>query len=224
VRAVTQAPATLNPEGYSRFYWQTRLLPTYVPPPAPTKTGGAGTGGGDDDEAHLAADIASAITANAPAGASPMTYTITVIYRNLDVFSFGNKANDGSVLHEPNVTLQISPDPNSPAAVQAAITLVNLHLKRHWGLISPDIEVSLGAQGGVQSPSGAPTGGVQAQVEIHVTTRISITLSTSLTAGPGAKPGDPADRGAYHFGDRNIDMAFTPFSIGILGHWDPPSK
>jgi hypothetical protein len=52
--------------------------------------------------------------------------------------------------------------------------------------------------------------------------RISITLGTSLTAGPGAKPGEPADRGAYHFRDRNIDMAFTPFSIGILGHWDPP--
>jgi hypothetical protein len=227
VIASTQAPANINPQGYSRYYLQTRLLPTYVPPPAPsTKTADGKPAASDDDddddddEAHLAADIASAITANSPVGKSPATYTVTVVYRNLDFRNFGNKANAGAILHEPSVNLQISPDPNSQAAVTAAISLVNLHLKRHWGLIKPDIEVSLGAQAGVQN--GAPTGSVQTQIEVHVTTRISITLSSSLGAGPPGKPGDAPDRGSYHFGDKNVDMSFTPFSIGILGHWDPP--
>jgi hypothetical protein len=233
VRASSQAPDQLNPATWSRFYWQTRLLPHYIPPPSPTSSDGGGDDGGDagkkkggddDDEAHLAADIATALTANAPPGANPMTYTVTVVYRNLDLLTFGKKDTQIAVGHEPNVSVQISPDPNNPAAVQAAITLINVHVKRHWGLISPDIEVSLGAQGGVQAPSGAPTGGLQAQVEIHVTTKISVTLGSSLGAGPPVKPGDPPDRGAFHFGNSNIDMSFTPFAIGILGHWDPPSK
>jgi hypothetical protein len=234
VRAATQAPALLNPEGWSRFYWQTRLLPIYVPPPSPSSTdadddaggkkGGDGGGEKDDDEAHLAADIATGLTANSPVGTNPMTYTVTAVYRNLNAFKFGNDDNELTIFHEPNASLQFSPDPNNPAAVQAAIGLFNLHLRRNWGLISPDVEFSLSAQGGVQLPSGAPNAGLQAQVELHVTTRISLTLSSSLGIGPPLRPDDPPDRGAFHFGDRSLDMSFTPFAIGILGHWDPPTK
>jgi len=232
VRAVTQSPVLLNPWVWPKTYWQLRILPSYVPPPTPSKSGGssdktdddASKGKDDDDEAHLAADIATALTANAPKGSSPMTYSVTVIYRNLDAAKLGKGNNELALLHEPNITVQISPDPNNSAAIQAVMTLINLHMKRNWGLIKPDVELSISGQAGVQGPAGTATGGFQGQVEVHVTTRISVTLGTSLGFGPPLKPGDPPDRGAFHFGGRGVDMAFTPFSIGILGHWDPPSK
>jgi hypothetical protein len=233
VRAVTQAPPSLNPWIWPKYYWQLRILPKYVPPPTPSNTAAdsktpdddASKGkGDDDDEAHLAADIAAALTANAPKGSSPMTYSVTVIYRNLDAFKLGEGDNELALVHEPNITVQISPDPNNNAAVTAVVTLINLHMKRHWGLIKPDVELSISGQGGVQGPAGTPTGGFQGQVEVHVTTSISVTVGTSIGFGPPIKPGDPPDRGAFHFGNRDVDMAFTPFSIGILGHWDPPSK
>lgn len=228
VRAATQAPAALNPLLQPDFYWRVRLLPKYEPPPAPSDATADGDAGksddDDDDEAHAAADFATAITANAPPGANPMTYSLTLIYRNFDVKKFGSKNTEVSIGHEPNVTVQLSPDPNNRAAYQAAITLVNLHLKRHWGLFRPDVEFSVSGQAGAQAPGPTPTGAVQAQIEVHATTKISVTLGTSLGFGPGRKPDDPPDRGAIHLGNRDVDMAFTPFMIGILGHWDPPSR
>jgi hypothetical protein len=229
VRGVSTGPPTPSPTLWPGAYSKLRLLPTYVPPPAPAKSdakdddskgSGDSKGDDDDDEAHLAADVASGLTANAPKGANSATYTVTAIYRNLDYKKYGNPNNEVAILHEPNFSVQVSPDPGSPAAVQAAVTLINLHLKRNWGLVKPDIEASLAAQGGVSS-TGAPSGSAQAQVEVHVTTKISLTLSSSLGVGPPLKPGDPPDNGAFHFGNRNADLSFTPFSIGILGHWDP---
>ena len=245
VRAVTQAPDTLNPGLWPKYYWTTRLLPTRIPPPTPSKSvGGAnpaaagnpGKGqGGANDEDHLAADVATALTANAPKGSSPMTYTLTVVYRNLDLFTYPEdqeddqgkkieKPNEVSVFHEPNFSVQISPDPNNKAAYSAAVTLVNAHIKRYWGLIKPDIEASLAAQAGVQNPGAAPSAGMQTQVEVHVTSTVSVTAASSVAVGPRPGPGDPPDRGAFHRQSGPVDIAFTPFMIGILGHWDPPSK
>jgi hypothetical protein len=220
VRAVTQAPDPLTPSLWSKFYWSTRSL---APPGADGGNGsqsGTSTGAGDNDAAHLAADIATALTANAPKGSNPTTYTVTVVFRNLDALKLGKGNTEVALLHEPNVSVQISPDPNSPAAYQAAISLVNVHLKRNWGLLKPDVEISVGAQAGVAG--GSPNAGLQAQVEVHVTTQISIVATSGLNFGPGVKPGDPPDRGAVHFGNRDVDASFTPFMIGIVGHWDPP--
>jgi hypothetical protein len=36
------------------------------------------------------------------------------------------------------------------------------------------------------------------------------------------KAGDPPGRGAMHYGNQNVDVAYAPFMIGIVGHWDPP--
>jgi hypothetical protein len=58
---------------------------------------------------------------------------------------------------------------------------------------------------------------LQAQLEVHVSTQISVTASSSMAFGP-LSPGPP-DRGTIPVGG----MAFTPFMIGIVGHWDPPS-
>ena len=222
VRARTQAPDSLAPTLWPKFYWSTRSLPAPDADDASdTKSSGAGAGD-DDDTPHLAADIASALTANAPRGANPATYQATVVFRNLDALKIGKGDTELALLHEPNVSVQLSPDPNSPAAYQAAISLVNLHVKRNWGLLKPDVEFSFQAQAGVNAPAMTPNAGLQAQVEVHVTTQISLTAATGLGFGPGLKPGDPPDRGAMHFGNANVDVGFTPFMIGIVGHWDPP--
>jgi hypothetical protein len=220
VRAVTQAPDPLTPSLWSKFYWSTRSLAPPGPDGGNAGQSGTSAGAGDDDAAHLAADIATALTANAPKGSNPTTYTVTVVFRNLDALKIGKGNTEVALLHEPNVSVQISPDPNSAAAYQAAISLVNVHLKRNWGLLKPDVEISVGAQAGMAG--GSPNAGLQAQVEIHVTTQVSIVASSGLNFGPPVKPGDPPDRGAIHFGNRDVDASFTPFMIGIVGHWDPP--
>ena len=219
VRAVTQAPDPLIPTLWGKYYWSTRSIAA----PGLTGTATSGSAGsGDDDAAHLAADIATALTANAPKGSNPAMYTVTVVFRNLDALKIGKGDAELAVLHEPNVSVQISPDPNNQAAYQAAISIVNLHVKRNWGLVKPDVEFSFGAQAGVTTPGPNPTAGLQVQVEVHVTTNISIVATSGLGFGPPIKPGDPPDRGAMHFGNRDFDVGFTPFTIGIVGHWDPP--
>jgi hypothetical protein len=65
---------------------------------------------------------------------------------------------------------------------------------------------------------------LQTQLEVHVTSTVSVTAASSVAIGPRPGPGDPPDRGALHRPSGNVDIAFTPFMIGILGHWDPPSK
>ncbi|HLV89152.1 MAG TPA: hypothetical protein VKV39_19370 [Candidatus Sulfotelmatobacter sp.] len=225
VRAKTQAPDSLAPTLWPKYYWSTRSI---APPSVGelTATADASSGGGgtkaDDDDWHVGADIATGLTANAPRSKNPITYTATVVFRDLDALKLGKGDTELALLHEPNVGVQLSPDPNNPATYQAAISLVNLHLKRNWGLWKPDVEFSLGGQVGVNSPSNTLTGAVQAQLEVHVTTQISVTAMTGLNFGPGLKPGDPPDRGAIHFGNRDVDVGFTPFMIGIIGHWDPP--
>ncbi len=222
VRAVTQAPDPLMPTVWSKFYWSTRLLAPPGSGSGGSTRSGDSTGKGDDDAAHLAADIATALTANAPRGANPATYTVTVVFRNLDALKLGKGDTELAVLHEPNVSVQISPDPNNQAVYQAAISIVNLHLKRNWGLLKPDIEISFGAQAGVITPGASPTAGAQAQLEVHVTTQISLVATSGLGFGAPIRPGDPPDHGAMHFGNRDFDVSFTPFMVGIVGHWDPP--
>ena len=218
--AIRQAPDPLTPTLWSKFYGSTRSLP--APGTSGTATSGS-AGSGDDDAAQLAADVATALTANAPQAAHPTTYTVTVVFRNLDALKIGQGNTELAVRHEPNVSVQISPDPNNQAAYQAAISIVNLHLKRNWGLLKPDVEISVGAQVGVATPGANPSAGLQAQVEVHVTTNISIVATSELGFGPPVRPADPTDRGATHFGNRDFDVGFTPFMIGVVGHWDPPS-
>jgi hypothetical protein len=219
-RAVTQAPDPLSPTLWSKFYWSTR--PVAPPGGDGGSQSGSSNGGGDDDAAHLAADFATALTANAPRGTNPTTYTVTLVFRSLDALKIGKGDTGLAILHEPNVSVQISPDPRNQAPYQAAISIVKLRLKRNWGLLKPDLEISFGAQAGVTPPGTSPTGGLQAHVEIHVTTQISLVATTGLGFGAPIKPGIRPDRGAMQFGNRGFDVGFTPFMISIVGHWDPP--
>ena len=214
VRAVTQAPDTLSPALWSKYYWSTRTLP--APDADDSGNGGAK---GDGDSPHIGADAATGITANYPLTRSPMTYQLSVVFRNLDALKLGDDDTELALLHEPNVSVQLSPDPNNPVAYQAAISLVNLHVKRNLGLLKPDVEFSFAGQTGLSG--GAFSAGLQAQIELHVSTQISLTASSGVTFGP-MSPGPP-DRGALHYDANGVDVAFTPFMIGILGHWDPPT-
>lgn len=217
VCAVTQAPANLSPALWSKYYWQTRALAAPDPISINGSSGGGAAKKGDDDSAHLAADIATGITANAPRGANPATYTVTLIYRNLDAFKFGPDDTEVDLGHEPNISLQMSPDPNNQLTRSAAFSLINLHIKRNWGLLKPDIEGSIGPQLNL-SPNNTLSAALQAQIELHITTQISLTFSSSLGVGPAPRPGDPPDYGSLQHGN----LSFSPFNIGLIGHWDPP--
>jgi hypothetical protein len=218
VCAVTQAPANLSPALWSKYYWQTRSLNAPDPISINGSSGGAAAKKGDDDSAHLAADIATGITANAPRGTNPATYTVTLIYRNLNAFKFGSDDTElDLLLHEPSISLQMSPDPNNQLTRSAAFSLINLHLKRNWGLLKPDIEGSVGPQLNL-SPNNALSAALQAQIELHITTQISLTFSSSLSVGPAPRPGSPPDYGSLQSGN----LSFSPFNIGLIGHWDPP--
>jgi hypothetical protein len=214
VSAVTQAPVNLNPMLWPKYYWSTRAVPvaTIYDSYTPEKKK-------DDKSAHLAADVAAAVTANYPRGQSPTTLQVTLIYRNLDKWTLGtDDVNELDILHEPNISLQMSPDPNNRVTAQAAFSLINWHVKKNYGLIKPDVEFSLSPQVNLSEPGNNATFGLQAQVELHVTTNISLTASTAIGLGASQKAGDPADYGAMHYGPLTI----SPFMFGVLGHWDPP--
>lgn len=221
VCAVTQAPVNLNPSLWSKYYWTTRSLPKLSLTANFTPESGNDSDQGKDD-AHLAADIATGADANYRyrRGSDPATYTVTVIYRDFDVWKFGNDDTELDVIHEPNISVQMSPNPYNPTTYQAAFSLVNLHLKRNWGLFKPDVEFSLSPQLSTSGLGAAPTAALQAQIELHVTSTISLTAQTAVGFGPAPGPGDPPDYGALHYGN----VSFSPFMIGILGHWDPPGS
>lgn len=234
-RLYTQPPALLSPTLWPKYYWSTRSLPA----PELRITKSVELGGGDtsdgkndkkkDDGAHVGLDIATAITANAPRSANPAVYTLTVVYRDFNVKLLTDKLQDDddegtevTLGHEPNISVQLSPDPNSKAVYQAAISLVNIHLKRHYGLFRPDVEFSMSGQVGLTDPGNTLSAGLQAQIELHVTTQISV-IAQSGASFSKASPGGPPDYGAAHYGVGNYDVAFTPFMLGIVGHWDPPN-
>ena len=220
VVAKTQAPANLTPSLWSKYYWSTRSLPalSLTARYTPDSGGDSAKGNKDDEKAHLAADIASGAAANYQPGAFPATYTVTVVYRNVNKWKFGDDDTELDILHEPNISVQLSPDPNNRVTYQAAFSLVNLHVKRNWGLIRPDVEFSLSPQISEPGTGGAPSAALQAQIELHITSKISLTAQTAVGFGPAIRPGDPPDYGSMHFGN----VSFSPFMIGILGHWDPP--
>jgi hypothetical protein len=176
------------------------------------------TAGRDRKDPHLGLDLASSVTANAPPGQSPTTYTVTLICRNCDLLSGDDAATVAvDLIHEPNVQIQISPDPQNAQVYQAAVTLVNLHLRRHRREL---IEASLAAQAQIAQPTGTPSAGAQAQVELHVTTRFSLTASTSINVSPHSGSA-PSDRGSIPIRTApGGDWTWAPFSLGVLVHFD----
>ena len=170
----------------------------------------------DNQDAHLALDLSSGVTANAPHGASPTTYSVSLVWRNVNLHTFGGEHTPTAVdlIHEPNFSLQLSPDPQNPQVYQAAVTIVNWHLRRHGEDL---VEIGLSAMGQLNS-AGTPGAGAQLQAELHLTSHFSLTASTSLGVGPHTT-GPSTDRGSVPLGTAGGDWSWSPFGVGVLVHY-----
>ncbi|WP_028066159.1 hypothetical protein [Solirubrobacter soli] len=171
-----------------------------IAPPDPTR----GVQPGDDDGVHPAIDLA----------ADQSTVTLTLVLRNFNLPQSGD-ASTVDFLHEPNVSIQVTPGNLPQPVVQAAIAAMNVHLRRNGRDIA---ELSINPQ--VQRGSdGRPSAGASAQVELHVTTGFSITASTSAAVTPHS---DQPNDGSLRVTPPNapVDLNWTPFSVGVLYHLD----
>ena len=224
---IPNTPTGITPGTHPQYYDTIRTLPPLKITARATAPSAAKPGSkddkcpvdpSDDNAAKLAFDFATGLTANAPSGKNPTTYSFTLIYRNFDILSGKNgKCDEFAFFHEPNVTLGISPDPQNRATYQAAFSLFNAHLKRNWGLISPDVEFSVSPQITGSVGGGAPSGTMQAQLELHVTGTVSITIGSSITVGPKS---DTPDRGSINLKNGpNVDISVIPIQAGTLWHF-----
>ena len=143
-------------------------------------------------------------------GAEARNVTVTMLLRNFNLPKSGD-ASTIDFLHEPGISIQVSPKQAPEPVIQAALSAMNLHLQRHGKDL---VEIAVGPQaaaGGGEKPSV----GAQAQAQIHVSSTFSITAATSVAAtAPGAesKPGT------------KVDITWSPMSIGVLyklGGQDP---
>ena len=194
-----------------------------IPPPSPPEVEEA-LGGlvqnkriEDNPNRHLALDVGTGVTANAPTGTSPTTVSVSLVWRNANLHTFGGEHAPTALdlLHEPNFSLQLSPDPQNPQVYQAAVTILNWHLRRHGEDL---VEIGLSAMGQVNA-AGAPGAGLQLQTELHLTSRFSLTASTSLGVGPHT-PGPPTDRGSVPLGTTGpADWNWSPFNVGVVVHY-----
>jgi hypothetical protein len=174
-------------------------------PPDPTPNVAAGKG--DDDAVHPAVDLA----------ADASNVTVTLVLRNFNLPASGD-ASTIDFLHEPGVSIQISPGTPQPV-VQAAIAAINVHLKRHGKDL---VELSVSPQGSLDS-TGKPQGGLQGQAELHVTASFSITAATSVSVSPHSDSPDPGSV-PLPSPSRQVDLRWAPMSVGVLFHLDAEDK
>jgi hypothetical protein len=146
--------------------------------------------------------------------ADASTVSVTLVLRNFNLPQSGD-ASTIDFLHEPGVSIQVTPGNLPEPVVQAAIAAMNVHLRRHGrdiAELSVNPQASLGAD-------GTPSAGVSAQAELHVTSSFSITVSTSASVRPHQ---DEPDEGSLRVTPPNspVDLTWSPFSVGVLFHLD----
>ncbi|MGN6531225.1 MAG: eCIS core domain-containing protein [Ginsengibacter sp.] len=171
----------------------------------------------DDDKPHLGIDFAKTISANPPMYLMPDTYSLSFVYRNLNAKSWGSDDSDPlglDLLHEPNFQLTLSPDPHNAQLYQAALTLINLHLRRNKNEF---IEIGLGLQGGMSRPLNLWNVGASLQVEYHITSRFSLTAASSISGTPHSDI-SPADYSSVSLGTHGLDWSWSPIVVGMLWH------
>lgn len=187
------APAvTPTPDAPTREQVPAEALPKpakILPPPPPLKgipTVGEGEG------PHPGVDIA----------ADASSITITFVYKD---WNFPESEDDAVIdwMHEPNVSIQIVGGNASQPAIQAAISAINIHLRRHGKDL---VELSAGPQVGVPTDDPRKTSiGAQAQAELHITATFSLTASSTVS---GARNPDTG----------RVDITWQPISVGVLYH------
>src|SRR3989442_5058840 len=162
-----------------------------IPPPPPVR-GIPWSPVGEGEGPHRGVDIA----------ADASSVTITFVYKD---WNFPESEDDAVIdwMHEPNVSIQVSPGSASPAVIQAAISAINVHLRRH---AKDFVELSVSPQVGVPTDDpGSVSVGAQAQAELHVTATFSLTAATTVS---GSKNRDTG----------RVDIQWNPISIGVLYH------
>ena len=168
----------------------------FIPPPPPVRAipwSPVGEGEGP----HRGVDIA----------ADAQNVTITFVYKD---WNFPKSEEGARIdwLHEPNVSIQVSPGAPT-AVVQAAISAINVHLRNHGEdlvelSVSPQVGVPTGDDPG--SKTVGPQVGLQAQAELHITATFSLTASSAVT-------------GATQRDSGRFDIKWDqPISIGVLYH------
>ncbi|MGN6638399.1 MAG: hypothetical protein ACTHJ8_05770, partial [Mucilaginibacter sp.] len=156
------------------------------------------------------------ISPNPPLALRPETYAFSLVYRGFDIHPGDDDAAVSVDLgHEPNLQLTLSPDPHNAQIYQAAMTLINIHFKRHK---KEFIELGISPDFTYSEPSHTFSGGAQAQVELHVTSKFSITASTAISGTRHDATAAP-DYSSVPIGtSHGIDWSWSPISVGMLWH------
>ena len=170
----------------------------------------------ENEDPHPGIDFSTSLSANPPRYPHPETYGFSLVYRDLNLKSFGkdDAAFAVDIFHEPNLQITLSPDPHNAQLYQAAATLINLHFRRHK---NDFIEAGLGL-GGSLNPSGILSGQAQVQVEWHVTSRFSVVASSGISV---SKHDDtaPIDYSSVLIGTaKGADWSWAPVSVGMVWH------
>ncbi len=193
-------------------------------PPGPGTGGTAGSGGGGAAAGQtttggtgtIAAPPTTQGVSSGDSGVSPEaqlasdgnTVTLTVVAHNFNVHSPGPL----DILHEPGISIQVTPGNAPQPVVQAAIAALNLHIQSHGHDL---VELSLSPQG--QAGPGGVGASVQAQAELHITATFSITASSTLSVTGHSDTTDPSQ--VRVAGNRSVDLLWQPISIGTLFHF-----
>jgi len=223
-RSGTAAPAVASPP-LQRLVVQRDDDPAAPGPSgAGTTTSGATTGGTSAGSAPaasgpavpggsgtVAAPPTTRATDDASAGEAQLasdgkSVTLTVV-ANVDAAHIGAL----DILHQPGISIQVTPGDAPQPVVQAAIAALNAHIQRHGQDL---IEVSVSPQ--VQAGPGGVAGSIQAQAELHITASFSITASTAVGVSPHSDSPDPSQLRIG--GNRDVDITWQPISIGTLWH------
>ena len=149
--------------------------------------------------------------------------TITFVLRDFNLPPSGDTSTV-DFLHEPGVSIQVSPKQAPEPVVQAAIAAMNVHLARHGKDL---VEISVGPQaaaGGGNNPSV----GAQLEAEIHVSSTFSFTASTSIAAAAPEHGKEPEDESLrLSKPGASVDITWSPMSLGVLyklGGKEPPRE
>ena len=173
----------------------------------------------EKEKPHLGFDFSKSLSVNPPKFPTPETYAFALVYRDLNLKSFGDDDDAPlgiDLLHEPNFQLTLSPDPNNAQVYQAALTLINIHFRRNK---KEFIEAGLGIGASYTRPTGALAGNAQLQVEWHITSSFSLTASSVISA---SKHDDqaPVDYSQVPLGTTHgLDWNWSPVSVGMVWHF-----
>ncbi len=181
-------------------------------PDGPTVPGGSGTMAAPPRTQAVSTGDGNAVGPEGQLSADANSVTLTVVAHNFNVHS--GRVLD--ILHEPGISIQVSPGSAPQPVIQAAIAALDAHIRSHGDDL---VEISLSPQ--VQAGPGGVTASVQAQAEIHITASFSMTVSSTISAtGAGGTP-DPSQVRVGSAG--GVDLLWQPISIGTLFHLDSGS-